>query len=108
MRFICYDKAMSSLSTLGQRQQALLQLLLQNKQGLSVDDIASQLGISRNAVNQHLSSLESNSFIENISMANTGGRPSKLYSLSAQGAGTIPQTLRTVLQPAHALDQTET
>ena len=35
------------------RQQQILKLLLENKAGLSIDEIATALNISRNAVQQH-------------------------------------------------------
>jgi predicted ArsR family transcriptional regulator len=82
---------MSALSTFGQRQQSLLQSLLHNKNGLTVDEISTKLSISRNAVNQHLSSLERNGFIESGSMISTGGRPSKMYSLSSKGQELFPR-----------------
>jgi len=82
---------MSALSTLGQRQQSLLQALLENKNGLTVDEISHELTISRNAVNQHLTNLETNGFIENTSMTDTGGRPSKVYSLSSNGRELFPR-----------------
>ena len=46
------------LEMLGSRQKDLLVLLLKHKVGLTADDIAEQLGISRNAVRQHLAALE--------------------------------------------------
>lgn len=82
---------MSALSTLGQRQQSMLTTLLHNRQGLTVDALASELKISRNAVNQHLINLDSSGFIENVAMTSTGGRPSKLYTLSAKGLELFPR-----------------
>jgi predicted ArsR family transcriptional regulator len=82
---------MSSLSTFGQRHQSLLLALLHNRQGLTVDELAHELSISRNAVNQHLNSLDSSGFIENTSLSSTGGRPSKLYGLSAKGLELFPR-----------------
>lgn len=35
------------------RQQQILQLLFENKAGLSIEEIATALNISRNAVQQH-------------------------------------------------------
>ena len=82
---------MSALQTLGQRQQTLLQSLLHNRKGLTVDALARELDISRNAVNQHLSSLDVGGFIENTSLSSTGGRPSKIYTLSSKGLELFPR-----------------
>ena len=43
----------------GSRQQQILNLLLENKAGLSIDEIANALNISRNAVQPHFTVLES-------------------------------------------------
>ncbi|MBL1275705.1 MAG: HTH domain-containing protein [Ectothiorhodospiraceae bacterium] len=82
---------MSTLSTLGQRQQSLLLSLLHNRKGLTVDDLTHELDISRNAVNQHLNSLDSVGFIENAMLSSTGGRPSKVYTLSSKGLELFPR-----------------
>jgi len=84
-------KAMSAIETFSQRQQTLLELLLQHRSGLAVDKLAQALGISRNAVNQHLSSLENSGFVENSALSSTGGRPSKLYSLTENGLELFPR-----------------
>ncbi len=76
---------MPSLSFLGQSQQSLVTALLHHRSGLTVDELSYLLSISRNAVNQHLSSLSSSGFIRSVALASTGGRPSKIYSLSPSG-----------------------
>lgn len=82
---------MSALSTFGQTQQSLLTSLLRNREGLTVDRLTHELNISRNAVNQHLSSLDSSGFIANDMLTSTGGRPSKAYTLSAKGMELFPR-----------------
>lgn len=76
---------MSALSFLGQSQQSLVTALLRHRNGLTVDELSHLLSISRNAVNQHLSSLGSSGFIQSATLESTGGRPSKIYSLSPSG-----------------------
>lgn len=76
---------MSSLSFLGQSQQSLVTALLRNRAGLTVDELSQLLSISRNAVNQHLSSLGNSGLIQSTQRESTGGRPSKIYSLSPDG-----------------------
>ena len=82
---------MSALSTIGQRQQSLLKALLRSAAGLTVDELSKELAISRNAVNQHLASLEGNGFIKNMLMSSTGGRPSKIYTLTGSGQELFPR-----------------
>jgi len=45
------------------RQQQILKLLLENKAGLSIDEIATALNISRSAVQQHFAVLERDGYI---------------------------------------------
>jgi len=82
---------MPALSALGQRQQFLLKALLHRRRGLTVDELSQELAISRNAVNQHLTSLEANGFIENSSLSSTGGRPSRVYTLTENGLELFPK-----------------
>ena len=82
---------MSALSTIGQRQQLLLKAVLRSEAGLTVDEIAKVLSISRNAVNQHIASLEANGIIESVSLSDTGGRPSRLYTLTEKGQELFPR-----------------
>ena len=82
---------MSTLATIGQRQQTLLKALLHHRKGLTVDELTQELGISRNAVNQHLASLEGNGFIETSSLSSTGGRPSRIYTLTPRGVELFPK-----------------
>ena len=76
---------MSALSNIGQRQQLLLKALLHSAKGLTVDQLAQELSISRNAVHQHLASLEGQHYVENSLQSSTGGRPGRIYKLSAIG-----------------------
>ncbi|SEN65870.1 helix-turn-helix transcriptional regulator [Nitrosomonas marina] len=81
----------STISSLGQRQQALLKVLLHHRRGLTIDELAGLLDISRNAINQHLSSLGGSGFIQSTLLHSTGGRPSKIYMLSPSGLELFPR-----------------
>lgn len=76
---------MPALSFLGRSQQLLVTALLRHRKGLTVDELSHLLSVSRNAVNQHLSSLSSSGFIQSAVLESTGGRPSKIYALSPSG-----------------------
>ncbi len=75
----------------GQRQRELLEKLLHRKSGLTIDDLAKQLGISRNAVQQHALSLEKGGYIEKGALTATGGRPVRVYILSKKGIDLFPK-----------------
>ena len=79
------------LSVLGVRQQDLLNLLLKKKSGLTVDELSKQLEITRNAVRQHLSALESDGLITQGVTRPSGGRPEQLYVLTEAGKELFPR-----------------
>ena len=79
------------INVLGQRQQELLKLLLRNKAGMTVDELSQQLEITRNAVRQHLASLESDGLITPGISRPSGGRPEQLYVLSDDGREIFPR-----------------
>lgn len=73
------------------RQQQILNLLLENKAGLCIDEIAAALGISRNAVQQHLSKLERDGYVEQGSLNKTAGRPVRAFVLTEAGFNSFPK-----------------
>jgi predicted ArsR family transcriptional regulator len=80
------------LDVIGQRQQALLNLLLQRKEGLTIDQMAAALGITRTAVREHIGALERDRLVAAGALANsTGGRPGRLYTLTPRGLALFPK-----------------
>lgn len=75
----------------GTRQEQILYLLLEHRTGLGIDEIASFLGISRNAVKQHLVVLETLRLIKKDSLKSTKGRPLQNYVLTEQGINHFPK-----------------
>jgi predicted ArsR family transcriptional regulator len=75
----------------GERQQVLLRLLLENKAGMTVDALVKALGISRTAVNQHLTALEHRGYVEKGALTQTGGRPGYAYALTPSGTELFPK-----------------
>ena len=75
----------------GDRQRELLEKLLFKKIGLTIDDLAKELSISRNAVQQHTLVLEKGGDIEKGKLTSTGGRPSQVYVLSEKGVDLFPK-----------------
>lgn len=82
---------MTSLLNFSSRQQALLRLLLKNPGGSSIDEMAADLSISRNATIQHLSSLSNQGLIDNNLRPSKGGRPTKNFRLSESGKELFPR-----------------
>lgn len=78
-------------SSLGERQQELLQLLLKNRDGLTIDELSTALAITRTATQQHLAILSRLQFVEEGSLLSTGGRPRRSYRLSPQGYEWFPK-----------------
>lgn len=72
-------------------QQRLLSQLLDCKNGLTVDELAGRLDVSRTAVKQHLSGLEGLGYVTCNSSRKTGGRPSRVYVLTNAGVDNFPK-----------------
>jgi predicted ArsR family transcriptional regulator len=79
------------ITLLGLRQQQLLTLLLQNKFGLTVEDLSKGLRITDNAVRQHLTALERDGMVVKGETQSTGGRPEQLFVLTTAGLELFPR-----------------
>jgi len=79
------------ITLFGLRQQQLLTLLLHNKEGLTVEDLSKGLGITDNAVRQHLTALERDGMVARGETQSTGGRPEHLYGLTLEGQELFPR-----------------
>lgn len=76
---------------LGRTQQDLLSALLYCPAGMSIDEIAGHLGVTRTAVRQHLAALEREGLIQRGATRPTGRRPEQLHQLSARGRELFPK-----------------
>jgi len=79
------------LEFLGNRRHELLKLLVRDKTGLTVEEIAQQLSITRNAVRQHLAGLMNEGVVAVIGTRPSGGRPERLYVLTERGRESFPR-----------------
>lgn len=80
------------LNTIGERQKQLLKLLRGSRPGMSVDELSKGLEITRNAVRQHLSSLEGAGLVATgTTRPSGGGRPQQLYVLTELGRESFPR-----------------
>lgn len=80
-----------TLQRFGERQRRLLRLLLQNKAGMTVDQLTGALGVTRVAVHQHLTALCRDGHVRRSDLAATGGRPGHVYVLTEQGVHLFPK-----------------
>ncbi|MEX2126381.1 MAG: HTH domain-containing protein [Woeseia sp.] len=81
----------SAIAAFGERQRQLLTLLLEQKAGMTADDLAASLEISRSAVHQHLGALEGGGYVEKSSQAPKGGRPGFGWRLTERGIHLFPK-----------------
>ena|SRR6218665_2529442 len=83
---------MAAVDVIGARRQDIMRLLLEQKDGLSVDQLAARLGITRTAIREHLNGLERDRLItQGASRPSTGGRPSRPYVLTESGHALFPK-----------------
>ena len=65
--------------------------LMNSREGLTADELAEFLGVSRSAVDQQLKGLARDGFVERAQRASTGGRPGNAYCLSMDGIHLFPK-----------------
>lgn len=80
-----------ALRQLGQTQQKLLRTLLAAPQGAHVEALCAALGVTHNAVRQHLTALIRAGFVERGTAVPTGGRPQARYVLTQPGRDLFPR-----------------
>ena len=84
-------KNASALRQLGATQQKLLRTLLSCPQGASVEELCHALGITHNAVRQHLTALIAAGWVERGVVRASGGRPRACYVLLTAGRELFPR-----------------
>jgi DeoR family transcriptional regulator, suf operon transcriptional repressor len=79
------------MAVTGSSQQAVLNHLLENKAGSTLEELVGAVSLSRTAVNQHLLALESQGFVRKSTPRKTAGRPQHVYVLTEVGANLFPK-----------------
>ncbi|MBF8670282.1 MarR family transcriptional regulator [Pseudomonas putida] len=79
------------LEGLGRTQQDLLHALLLQPAGMSIDDLAQALAITRTAVRQHLAALERDGLVKRGATRPTGRRPEQLHELTEHARELFPR-----------------
>jgi DeoR family suf operon transcriptional repressor len=72
-------------------RQDILNQLLEHKTGVTLDELVAAVGLSRTAVNQHLTALENDGHVAKAAPRKTGGRPQHVYVLTEDGANRFPK-----------------
>ena len=81
----------SALRQLGGTQQRLLRKLLMSPQGATVEDLCKTLGVTHNAVRQHLTALMAQGFVTRSESIPSGGRPRACFMLLPAGRELFPR-----------------
>lgn len=84
-------KHASVLRQLGTTQRKLLRRLLLSPQGASVEDLCHALGVTHNAVRQHLTALMAQGFVAHGESIASGGRPRACFVLLPAGRELFPR-----------------
>lgn len=75
----------------GETRKRVMRHLLRHKAGASIDELARAAGVTRTAVRQHLALLMRDGLAAGGSTRPSGGRPQRLFVLTAQGRETFPR-----------------
>lgn len=78
-------------NNISSRQYEILNLLLKNREGLSIDEIANALSLSRNAIQQHFLLLKKDCYIKEGVLKKTAGRPVRTFVLTEAGLHCFPK-----------------
>ncbi|WP_137805163.1 metalloregulator ArsR/SmtB family transcription factor [Pseudomonas sp. G(2018)] len=79
------------LEGLGRTQQDLLNALLHHAGGMSIDELAEHLAVTRTAIRQHLAALERDGLVLRGETRPTGRRPEQLYRLTDHAREQFPR-----------------
>ncbi|EPA98046.1 metalloregulator ArsR/SmtB family transcription factor [Pseudomonas sp. G5(2012)] len=79
------------LQGLGRTQQDLLNALLHQAGGMSIDELAEHLAVTRTAIRQHLAALERDGLVARGETRPTGRRPEQLYQLTDHAREQFPR-----------------
>jgi DeoR family suf operon transcriptional repressor len=80
-------------------RRAMMQKMLEHKPaGLTIGELSRELGITRTAVQQHITGLERDGMAAAVERRSTGGRPSRSYGLTERGYEEFPRNYALLAQ----------
>lgn len=74
-----------------EKQQKILQFLVKEKEGMTIDQFSKLLDISKSAIHQHMTILERDGYVRKFSSMQTGGRPGATFVLTEKGIHIFPK-----------------
>lgn len=80
-----------SITSFSDNQQKILQILMREKDGMSIEPFSKLLGISRNATHQHMTILERDGYVQKHASIQTKGRPGTTFVLTEKGIHVFPK-----------------
>lgn len=86
------------LDQYGPTPRLLLQTLLHQPEGVAVDRLIKELGVTENAVRLHLVALQRDGLVRQAGMVPTGGRPQHLFTLTDAGREVFPRRYQHIAQ----------
>lgn len=87
-----------ALNQLGQTQRRLLRHLLSRQAGATIEALCEVLGISHNAVRQHLAALGARGYVARGKAIPSGGRPRAVFVLEPAGRALFPRNYGLIAQ----------
>jgi len=93
------------LAQFGETRQRLLRQLLLAAAGLGIEDFCIRLGITHNAVRQHLTALMARGLVARGPQQPTAGRPQARYVLTTEGRALFPRNYAAIATALLALLQ---
>ncbi len=75
----------------GEKQQKILQYLVQEKDGMTIEQFTRLLSISRSAIHQHMTILERDGYVKKSVSKQTKGRPGTTFVLTEKGIHIFPK-----------------
>jgi predicted ArsR family transcriptional regulator len=79
------------MRSLHKNQQAILEYLLNHKEGATLEDLASHLEITKTAAKEHILKIESHGLLTFTDTKGSVGRPRRRYLLSEEGHDAFPK-----------------
>lgn len=75
----------------GEKQKKILQFLVKEKEGMTIDQFSKLLDISKSAIHQHIMALERDGYVRKFASMQTKGRPSTTFVLTEEGIHLFPK-----------------
>src|SRR5687768_11615704 len=79
------------MRSLHDNQKRILEYLLSQAEGATLDELAGHLGITKTAVKEHLIKIESLGYLSYTDIKGSVGRPKRRYLLSKEGHEVFPR-----------------